>query len=124
MPKILLYRKPTFITDDMVGALTLILREEAAPLLSSPSAGEMITPMQIEVWVHDGHPLDDNTCDLSIEVQAGDVSGRGKTGPKIIKTLAEAVGHIVPHLVGNPLRSIDTWIELDLGQKYGRKIWP
>lgn len=123
MPRIDLYRKPQFIPDPVVQELTSILREAVSHRLSDGSLANDVTPNQVEVRVSDGHPLDDNTCDLAIDISAKTTDHRKGSCRRIVIELAEIMRAIVPHMVDNPPRPVDTWIELDLGDKTGQKIW-
>ncbi|MBI2985096.1 MAG: hypothetical protein HYY50_05765 [Candidatus Kerfeldbacteria bacterium] len=123
MPRIDLYRKPQFISDSVVRVITASLREAVARLLSDGTLENQLTPEQVEVRVSDGHLLDDNTCDVAIDISAKTSDGRKGTCRRIVIELAELMRKIVPPMVGDPPRVIDTWIELDLGDKTGRKIW-
>lgn len=123
MPVVTLYRKPKFISDRVAQVLTASLREKVAELLSDGSLENQLSPNQVEVRVTDGHPLDDNTCDLAIDISAKTSDGRAGMKRRIVIELAELCRKIVPPIVDDPERHVETWIELDLGDKTGRKIW-
>ncbi|GEM_PF-2921573 len=123
MPLVNLYRKPQFITDAVVMILAAELREKVAELLSDGTLEHQLTRDEVEVRVTDGHPLDDNTCDIEIGISAKFSEGRKASHRRIVIELAEMARKIVPPMVGDSLRLVDTWIELDLGDKAGRKIW-
>lgn len=123
MPRIDLYRKPQLIDDRLVKLITPLLREEVAKLLHDGTLEGEVTPGNIRVLVQDAHPLDDNGCDLALNINAKWTAGRRDQHQQIVIDLAELLRKIVPPLVDSPARPIVAWIGLELNHIQGSRIW-